>query len=339
MFIPGLAPAGQPRVAFAAEQADEVDIYVTNAEGNDVTKLTDGIGINTSPRWSPDGRSVVYISNRDGAGQQIYLTLIDGGELTRLSAARSLDSSPEWSPDGSQIVFVSDVDADSQIHLMNADGSGQMRLTKGPEDSEPVWSPDGSSIAFVSLVRDEDQTDIFVMNPDGSGRRNFSNSAELDEWAPSWSPDGGSILFVSDWDIVVMSADGASETILTADLPVESFSDAPAWSPDGLMIAFVFEFGDDRFELMVMDADGSNRKSLGAAREPGFWRPDWSPDGLVLAYAAEDKDEPELFAVRVDGSGKIRIADAPSLGAVWAPAPPRSFFELIVFELTSNLSR
>lgn len=336
MFIPGLAPAGQPRLAFAAEQADEVDIYVTNAEGNDVTKLTDGIGINISPRWAPDGRSIVFLSDRDGAGQQIYLTSIAGGELTRLSAARSFDSAPDWSPDGSQIVFVADVDADSQIHLMNADGSGRTRITQGVEDDEPEWSPDGLSIAFVSLVRDEDQTDIFVMNPDGSGQRNLSNTAELGEWAPSWSPDGQSILFVSDWDIVIMSADGSNETVLTAGLPAESFSDAPAWSPDGSMIAFVLEFGDDRFELMVMDADGSNRRSLGSAREPGFWRPEWSPDGTMLAYAVENRDEPELFVVGVDGSDKMRIADAPSLGAVWAPAAPRSFFELIVSELGSE---
>lgn len=301
-----------------------------------MTKLTDGVGINAFPSWSPDGRSVAFISDRGGDEQQIYVASVDGGGLTRLSTGRSDESSPDWSPDGSEIVFVADVDADFQIHVMNADGSGRTRLTQGFEDDEPAWSPDGLIIAFVSWLRDDSQTDIFAMNPDGSGQRNLSNTSELDEWAPSWSPDGGSILFVSEWDIVVMSADGSNETVLTAGLPAESFSDAPVWSPDGSMIAFVLESGDDRFELTVMDADGSNRRSLGPALEPEFWRPAWSPDGTMLAYAADNDDEPELFAIGADGSGKIRIAEAPSLGAVWAPAPPRSFFELIASELGSE---
>ena len=101
---------------------------------------------------------------------------------------------PAWSPDGRKLAFVSRRDGNSEIYVMNADGSGQENLTQQPaSDSHPSWSPDGRKLAFVS--RRDGNSEIYVMNADGSGLRNVTRtpSNDLD---PAWSPDGGAIAFV-----------------------------------------------------------------------------------------------------------------------------------------------
>ena len=101
---------------------------------------------------------------------------------------------PAWSPDGRKLAFVSRRDGNSEIYVMNADGSGQENLTRQPaSDSHPSWSPDGRKIVFVS--RRDGNSEIYVMNADGSGLRNVTRtpSNDLD---PAWSPDGRAIAFV-----------------------------------------------------------------------------------------------------------------------------------------------
>src|SRR5205085_11881960 len=113
------------------------------------------------------------------------------------------DEYPKWSPNSSRIVFQSDRDnsfsESYQIYVMNADGSGQTRLTySGADDSLPVWSPDGSKIAFQSL-RNGTNYQVYATNADGSNQINVSNSNSNDG-QPSWSPDGTRIAFTSDQD-------------------------------------------------------------------------------------------------------------------------------------------
>ena len=107
--------------------------------------------------------------------------------------------------------------ANNEIFLMNPDGSGQTNLTNDPAyDEFAAGAPDGSKIAFTRLVGGG-PGDIFVMNPDGSGQTNLTNTPAPDEH-PDWSPDGQKIAFGSyagsgsNWEIVVMDADGSNAT-------------------------------------------------------------------------------------------------------------------------------
>ncbi len=160
------------------------DVYVMNADGTGLRNLTPGPGGGESLSWSPDGRKIGFRSLRDGSGE-IYVVNVDGTGLRRLtrltrtpvSSGWTTLSAPAWSPDGRKILFVrvgwGDRLVNSEILVMNADGSRQRNLTRNPApDGDPVWSPDGRKILFVS--KRDGYGEIYVMNADGSGQRNLT---------------------------------------------------------------------------------------------------------------------------------------------------------------------
>src|SRR5438128_2813484 len=226
--ITAIAPAGQ--IAFTSQRDGNEEIYVTNADGSGVTRLTNNPARDVAPAWSPDGSKIMFETNRDG-NWEVYVMNADGSGPLNLSnnpASEDPDwTAPAWSPDGSKIAFRSDRDGNLEIYVMNADGSGVTRLTSAPgADWNPAWSPDGSKIAFVSGRDGNDE--IYVMNADGSGPANLTNNGPGD-YPPAWSPDGRQIAFVGGGGLYVMNADGSGVTQLT-----NNASDwAPAWRPRG----------------------------------------------------------------------------------------------------------
>ena len=198
----GLMPAWSPdgtRIAFLGrvpETGDTGDgsIFVMNADGSGVKRLTKSISAVAPPAWSPDGTRIVF-TTRDF---EIYVVNADGSGEANLTNNADWDVYPAWSPDGTRIAFVSDRDDDIEIYVMNADGSGATTLTHIPaRDDWPAWSPDGSRITFTS--RRGDDIDIYVMNADGSGVTRLTEHSAFDG-LPAWSPDGTRIAFTSDRD-------------------------------------------------------------------------------------------------------------------------------------------
>jgi TolB protein len=118
-----------------------------SSDGSDQQQLTSDHE-NRAPAWSPDGRSIAFISNRTGSDQ----LFIDGGSQKRLTST-GFNYDPVWSPDGRRIAFVSNRDTAEQIYVMNADGSQQTRLIageRGLDEAGAAWSPDGRRIAYAS---------------------------------------------------------------------------------------------------------------------------------------------------------------------------------------------
>jgi len=234
---PSWAPAGTG-VAFAAQPVvaspgNAGDLFIASTEGLGFLPILEAPGEDDRPVISPVGTLIAFISDRDGDEFDIYtIDLSAGGLVSRLTDHPDRDSSPTWSPDGSSIAFRRRTDGNSDIWVMNADGSDQRQLTDDPAfDGDPQWSPDGTEILFTT-----DRVgnyDIWVMNVDGSGQTPLTDHPADDEY-PAWSRDGEYIAFQSyrhgATQIWIMRWDGTGQSVLAVDAP----TGYPAWAPVAL---------------------------------------------------------------------------------------------------------
>jgi dipeptidyl aminopeptidase/acylaminoacyl peptidase len=235
------------------------DVWTIDADGTDLTRLTDSPEPDFDPSWSPDGRQIAFRSERSGE-PEIWVMNADGTGQRRLAEGLS----PAWSPDGSLIAFA----GRAGLSVIRPDGTS-LRVLPGTEGGEyPSWSPDGSRIAFNSNLTGDHV--MYIAQADGSKVVDLSRVGE--GWQVDWSPDGRSILFTSHrdhpdnyTDVYVMRPDGSAVHRLTHNLAY-----TPAWSPDGDRIVVSAP------DLVIMDADGSDARAL---HTPGVGEtslPDWT---------------------------------------------------------------
>ncbi len=280
---PTRAGGGYGQIAFFSNREFSVpELYVMDASGQNVRRLTTDSNADRYPAWSPDGRRLAFTSDRSGV-VEIYVAQVseDGSALSAVTMITtngvSADFDPVWSPDGRRLAFYSYFGTNgnyTKVYVMNADGGDPYALT-GDHYTEqfPTWSPDGQRIAFASN-RDGD-FEIYTVSALGGDLVQLTNNSRVNDSYPAWSPDGTRIAFASDrdgdYDVYVMNANG-SGTINVANRREREV--APAWSPDGTQIAFATQDGD--FDIYVVNADGSNLRRLtsGAARDEfPAWRP------------------------------------------------------------------
>ncbi|MFO0907540.1 MAG: biopolymer transporter Tol [Isosphaeraceae bacterium] len=146
---PSWSPDGR-RIAFSSTHEGNQEIYLAQADGTNLTRLTQSPGIDTHPVWSPDGQSIAFATDRWG-GMEVATVKVDGSSLARLTRSPGLDDYPAWSPDGRHLAFVSNRDGQFEVYLARADGSGPTNLTRHPaRDSFPTWTPDGQAVTLVS---------------------------------------------------------------------------------------------------------------------------------------------------------------------------------------------
>lgn len=190
------SPDGR-RIAFVDRRNRNYDIYVVNADGSGQQRLTHNAGRDSNAVWSPDGRWIAFESN-----WQVWIMRADGSGKRRLTRNGGRNFAPAWSRDGKRIAFErrlgrrQSVDWCSgcgtalhfEVWVMNADGSEARLLARDPAQ-QPSWSPDGRKIAFKRQIGDrrDRQSDIYVVNADGSGQRNLTRGADR-ESLPVWSP-------------------------------------------------------------------------------------------------------------------------------------------------------
>lgn len=227
---PSWAPDGSA-VAFAAiGGGGDSDLFLALVDEDGVLPLLEAEGSDDRPVIAPVGTKVAFISDRDGDEFDIYVIDLDaGGLITRLTDFADRDSSPTWSPDGTQIAFRRRTDGNSDIFVMNSDGTDVRQLTNSPAfDGDPAWSPDGTEILFTSDRAGN--FDIWVMNADGSGQVALTDHPGDDEY-PTWSRDGEYIAFQSSrhgvTQIWVMSWDGSQQSLLALGAPTSHPMFAP----------------------------------------------------------------------------------------------------------------
>jgi TolB protein len=264
-----LAPVAPPagRLVFSLRDADGVHLWVADSDGRHRRQLTRQPGVDFDPHWSPDGRRVLFRTNRG-----------------------------RYAPDTIRL-------GTEGIFVINADGSGERQLyppaaTK-PGGLFPDWAPDGRRVA-LSTARGGDET-IVVVDLHGRLLRDLHAAGEC----AAWSPDGRHILYCSHgpttgtklgpWNTWVMRADGSGQTQVSRG---EEDTSPGGWSPDGSLVAF----GNGPAGVRVARPDGGGTRRV-PLPVPGS-AAGWWPDGRIL-FSWEEGGEPPTHwgLVRPDGTG------------------------------------
>jgi Tol biopolymer transport system component len=256
--------------------------------------------------------------------------LVRVGLLFPLSAAfLTVSATPapalDAGPGNGLIAFVSTRDGTSEIYVMNADGTGQRRLTVNPaEDVSPAWSPDGRRLAFTS--NRDGNWEIYTVAPDGSDLERLTDSPDFDG-SPSWSPDGTRIAFASARDgnseIYVMSADGSDQVRLTSS-PADDA--VPAWAPGGAScgqrtdeIAFESDRGGN-YDIYTMEPDGSGLEDLTNDTTEDF-DPSWAPDCSAVAFDRVVDGDYDVFRLDIASGAVTQLTTSPMEDSrpAWSP--------------------
>jgi TolB protein len=265
------------KIAFTSDRrgGQSKELYIMDYDGAGQRPLTANRSLNLTPTWSPDGRTLAYISYRKGR-PDLYRAFIYEGRGDQLVAGPGMSFTPAWSPDGNRIAFTSTRDDNSEIYVVNADGSGLMRLTNHRSiDTSPCWSPNGREIAFTSDRTGAPQ--IYVMDADGLNVRRISFEGSYND-SPSWSPsrEFSEIAWASriergPFDIVVYNFQTSQVRQLTTG---RGSNESPSWSPNGLHLAFTSDRTGNA-QVFTMNRDGSNQSRV--TREGANTTPKWGP--------------------------------------------------------------
>ena len=262
--LSGESPFFDSRVAYVAETGPKENrvkrLAIMDSDGANHRFLTNGQYLVLTPRFSPDYKSIVYLSYA-GRRPRIYVYEIGTGKQRLVTEGGAAAFAPRWSPDGKTILYSMSQAGNTDIYAVPAAGGAPRRLTSTPGISVGgSFSPDGTKIVFESDRSGSQQ--LYVMNADGSNpqRITFGGGRYA---TPEWSPRGDLIAFTKmagNFRVGVMTPGGSGERLLTNSWQDE----APTWSPNGRVIQF-FRTSQGRggkSSLWQVDLTGVNERRL-----------------------------------------------------------------------------
>ena len=250
-----MASAEGGKIAFSSDG----EIYIIDANGKNLQRLTDDAAWDREPVWLPDGRHIAFSSDRRG-GFGIYTMDLSGENIKKI--ANSSDRLA-ISPDGQWIAHT----VAGFLLLVDIDENRKEIRWRGPQGATNMaaWSPDGKRLAFTIRVPGV-LNDIYVIDITGENFQRLTDHPGQDLY-PAWSPDGQWIAFWSNRDgdnaVYLMEADGENPKRLVKGR-------SPEWSPDGQHIAFV-SHQEDIEGIFIMDRDGENIRLLVEGGDSPAW--------------------------------------------------------------------
>jgi acylaminoacyl-peptidase len=309
---PEISPDGQQVVYvrnFMDIMADRgrSNLWIMGFDGQGHRALTTGNRNDGSPRWSPDGRSLLYVSSEDGSSQ-LYLRWMDTGQHAKLTNLTRAPGNLTWSPDGQWIAFT----------MFVPEQSGTF-TEMPPRPSGAEWAPAAKVIDNL-LYRSDGQgyledgyTHLFVVPVEGGTPRQLTSGSYNHGGTPSWAPDSRSLVISANrhehyleeplnsevYEITL--SDGSIRALTTRNGPDNS----PVVSPDGSRIAYLGF--DDRYQgyqvskLHVMNRDGRASRILAPDLDRDASSPVWSADGRGLYFQYDDEGDTKLAFVTLDG--------------------------------------
>lgn len=319
---PEISPDGA-WVAYTVSTPDTVkdrpdrDVWMTSWDGRRSLRLTTSKSNEGTPRWSPDGRYLAFLSNREDSREVAQVWLLDrgGGEAERITDLPGGVTDYAWSPDSKRLALIaSDPDPDSAV--TKADSSE-------PETPRPIVIDRFQFKEDETGYLDERRDHLYLFDL-ATRKANILTPGEYNEQAPTWSPDGRRIAFVSkrradfdrtnNWDLYLIDAlPGVQPRQLTTfpgpDMDPDWGGRAPAWSPDGKLVAYV-QGGPLKLiyyagqKLAVVPAAGGAARVVTPTLDRNVLSPHWSADGSRILFLLEDDRVTHLASVSGEG-GKV----------------------------------
>jgi dipeptidyl aminopeptidase/acylaminoacyl peptidase len=309
------------------------NIWLVPTQGGAAIQLTQS-GKDTSPVWSPDGKTIAFLSTR-GGDSQVHLLSMEGGEpqkLTKLSTGADL---VKWSPDGKTIAFTSSVYPDCASRLAaaatNDDECNKKRDEEREKNKVKAHVAEHLLYRHWSHWNDGKRSHLFVIAADGSGApRDLTAGADYDvppdeRSGPgdiAFSPDGKEICFTAvtdkmeaistNADLFLVPVTGGEPKRITTQ---PGFDGNPVYSPDGKSIAYhaqlTAEYESDRWRVMLYDRHSGKIENLSEGFDRSAHDLAWSPDSITIYFTAEDQTQQPIFAMeaKAGATPKKIIAD------------------------------
>ena len=310
---PQVSPEGM-WVAYTITEVDlekdksEKRVWMAPVSGGDAIPMTAKGSSASTPRWSPDGKYLSFLSSRNDGKTQVWNLDRRGGEAQQLTEIPQGVRGYEWSPDGTKLVLVLQ---DPKPEDLEKDKDKKEKMKK-----PKPWVIDRLQFKkdYVGYL-DRRRTHLFVFDLSDKKMTQIT-SGDLDDTQPAWSPDGKFVAFVSNrteepdannnTDIWIVSAENTDKGKTLRQVTTNSAPDqSPAWSPDGKHIAYETVVDEKHFYyfcitfLAMSPVEGGEPRILTRALDRNIWSPKFSPDGKAVFFMLEDSGEQHLAKVNL----------------------------------------